>query len=225
MSGHEHSHGAPPAAATPDEGSSTARLLFTLAFFGALGGGILAFTYQKTLAPIRKFAGEKVELAVREVLGAPTKLDTLYLVGDKLSRTPKAGEDVLDATKVFIGLNDKGERIGVAVEEATPGFAADVRLMVGFNPTTGALTGFKVLSQTETPGLGDKIEKDSTFARRFTGKIVNPLKGTKSVTTDPSTVQTITGATISSKAVIKVINKAVETWKPRLDAFAKEGGK
>jgi len=225
VSGHEHSHGAPPAAATPDEGSSSARLLFTLAFFGALAGGILAYTYQKTLAPIRKFAGEKVEVAVREVLGAPASLDTLFLVGDKLSRTLPAGVDLLEAEKVFIGLNAAGERIGVAVEEAAPGFAADVRLMVGFNPATGALTGFKVLSQTETPGLGDKIEKDTTFAPRFKGKIANPLKGTKSVTTDPGTVQTITGATISSKAVIKVINKAVETWKPRLEAFAKEGGK
>ena len=223
MSGHQH--GAPPPAAAPDEGSSTARLLFTLAFFGALGGGILAYTYQKTLDPIRKFAGEKVEVAVREVLGAPARLDTLFLVGDKLSRTLPAGVDVLDATKVFIGFDAKDARIGVAVEEVAPGFANDVRLMVGFNPTTGALTGFKVLSQTETPGLGDKIEKDSTFAKRFTGKIVNPLKGTKNATTDPSTVQTITGATISSKAVLKVINKAVETWKPRLEAFAKEGAK
>jgi electron transport complex protein RnfG len=223
MSGHEHSHGT-PVAAVETEGSSTARLLITLAFFGALGGGVLAYTYQKTLEPIRKFAGEKVEIAVKEVLGGPAKLDTLFLVGDKLSDSLPAGEDPLVATKLFIGYNDRGERIGVAVEEWTPGFAAEVRLMVGFNPSTGALTGFKVLAQTETPGLGDKIDKDPTFAQRFKDKIVNPLKGTKNATTDPSTVQTITGATISSKAVIKVINKAVETWKPRLDALAKEGG-
>lgn len=224
MSGHEHSHGA-PAAPTPDAGSSTARLLFTLAFFGALGGGILAYTYQQTLTPIRKFAGEKVEAAVKEVLGGPATLDTLFLVGDTLSQELPAGADALEATKLFIGFNEAGVRIGVAVEEWTPGFAAEVRLMVGFNPTTGALTGFKVLAQTETPGLGDKIVKDTSFASRFMGKIVNPLKGTKNPTTDPGTVQTITGATISSKAVIKVINKAVETWKPRLEAYQKGGGK
>jgi len=223
VSGHAHSHGAPPSS-PPDAGSSSGRLLFTLAFFGALAGGILAYTYQKTLAPIRKFAGEKVEGAVKEVLGAPTKLDTLFLVGNKLSRTLPAGADAMEATKAFVGYNDKGERIGIAVEEVSPGFANDVRLMVGFNPSTGALTGIKVLAQTETPGLGDKIEKDTTFTKRFTGKLANPLQGTKSLTTDPSTVQTITGATISSKAVIKVINKAVETWKPRLAAFEKEGG-
>jgi len=224
MSGHEHSHGA-PAAATPDEGSSTLRLVFTLAFFGSLAGGILAYTYARTLPPIRKFAGEKVELAVKEVLGSPAKLDTLFLVGDKLSRTPPQGVDVLEATKVFIGINANGEQMGVAVEESTPGFSREVRLMVGFNAQTTALTGFKVLSQAETPGLGDKIEKDSSFMKRFVGKLASPLKGVKSETTDASTVQTITGATISSKAVIKVINKAVSTWKPRLDAYAKESGK
>ena len=168
---------------------------------------------------------EKVEAAVKEVLGGPATIDTLFLVGDKLSQELPAGADVLEATKLFIGFNEAGERIGVAVEEWTPGFAAEVRLMVGFNPTTGALTGFKVLAQTETPGLGDKIAKDTSFASRFMGKIVNPLKGTKNPTTDPSTVQTLTGATISSKAVIKVINKAVETWKPRLEAYEKGGGK
>lgn len=221
MSGHQH--GA-PAAPTPDEGSSTARLLITLAFFGALGGGILAYTYQKTLTPIRKFAGEKVEIAVKEVLGSPARLDTLFLVGDTLSRTVPAGVDKLEATKVFIGFNDKGERTGVAVEEFTPGFSSEVHLMVGFDPATRTLIGFKVLAQSETPGLGDKIQKDTTFAGRFVGKLVNPLKGNKNPTTDASTVQTITGATITSKAVIKVINKAVDTWKPRLDAFAKGGG-
>lgn len=223
MNGHQHSHGAPPSMA-PGTSTSSARLLFTLAFFGSLAGGILAYTYQKTLPPIRKFAGEKMAIAVREVLGAPARLDTLYLVGDKLSKTLPAGEDALAATKLFVGYNAAGGRIGVAVEESSPGFADDVRLMVGFDPATSVLTGFKVLSQKETPGLGDKAEKDTTFALRFVGKLANPLKGDKNPTTDPSTVQTLTGATITSKAVIKVINKAVETWKPRLEAYAKGGG-
>lgn len=223
MTGHDHAHGAPPTP-TPDAGSSSLRLTVTLALFGSLAGAVLAYTYQKTLPPIRKFAGERVEIAVKEVLGSPAKLDTLYLVGDKLSKTPPAGVDPLEAVKVFIGSNAQGEQTGAAVEEAAPGFSSDVRLMVGFNPSTSALTGFKVLAQTETPGLGDKIVKDSSFARQFPGKLATPLKGDKNPTTDPSTVQTITGATITSKAVIKVINKAVETWKPRLDAYAKGGG-
>jgi electron transport complex protein RnfG len=223
MSGHQHAHGAPSATA-PDAGSSSGRLLLTLALFGSLAGGILAYTYQKTLPPIRKFAGERLELAVNEVLGAPARLDTLFLDGDVLRKTAPAGVDPLEAVKVFIGYDSAGVERGVAVEEGTPGFSGEVRLLVGFKPATGELTGFKVLAQTETPGLGDKIIKDSNFVRQFPGKLANPLKGTKAATSDRSTVQTITGATITSKAVIRTINKAVETWKPRLEAFAKGGG-
>jgi Na+-translocating ferredoxin:NAD+ oxidoreductase RnfG subunit len=42
---------------------------------------------------------------------------------------------------------------------------------------------------------------------------------------DPSQVQTITGATISSRAVIRIINHAVERWQPLLVAYEKRGTK
>ena len=61
MTGHEHAHGS-PAAPTPDAGSSSLRLTVTLALFGSLAGAVLAFTYQKTLLPIRKFAAERVDV-------------------------------------------------------------------------------------------------------------------------------------------------------------------
>lgn len=224
MSDHEHAHAAPPAPVTAASGTPAWRLLATLAFGGALAGSLIAYVYQATLPAIQRYAGLKIEGAVREVLGAPARLDTLYLIGDKLSRTPPVGVDIRAVTKAFVGFNANGARIGVAVEAAEPGFADDVRLMIGFNPSTSALTGYAMLGQKETPGLGDKIEKDTAFVARFRGKVA-PVKGTKNSTTDASMVQTITGATISSRAVIQIINHAVALWQPRLAAFEKEGGK
>jgi Na+-translocating ferredoxin:NAD+ oxidoreductase RnfG subunit len=52
---------------------------------------------------------------------------------------------------------------------------------------------------------------------------VAPLSGTKNSTTGASLVQTITGATISSRAVIRIINEAVARWQPRLAAFDRQG--
>jgi electron transport complex protein RnfG len=155
---------------------------------------------------------------VREVLAAPARLDTLYLVGEALSRTPPAGVELRETTKAYVGYDGNGTRIGVAVEAGAPGFADEVRLMVGFNPATSALTGYAVLSQKETPGLGDKIAKDTAFVGRFRGKVA-PLSGTKNSTTEPGMVQTITGATISSRTVIRIINDALARWRPRLAAF------
>jgi len=180
-----HEHPAPVASA-PGKSTPAWRLLATLGVGGALAGALVADVYHRTLPAIERAADARIGGAVREVLGAPARLDTLYLVGDKLSRTPPAGTELRKVAKVFEGFDDSGTRIGVAVESAAPGFADEVRLMVGFNPTTGALTGYAMLGQKETPGLGDKIEKDTAFIARFRGKLT-PVKGTKNSTTDPST--------------------------------------
>ena len=216
-----HAHGVP--AALPTGKSTPAwRLLATLGIGGAFAGALVANVYERTLPAVRAAADARIQGAVQAVLGAPAGLDTLYLDGERLRHTPPAGKDLRDVTKVFVGLDADKKRIGVAVEAVAPGFADDVRLMVGFDPATSALTGFAVLGQKETPGLGDKIEKDTAFNARFIGKIA-PLTGTKQSTTEASMVQTITGATISSRAVIEIINGAIATWQPRLAALAKEG--
>lgn len=199
------------------------RLLLTLAFGGAFAGLLIATVYERTLPAIEKYADSRIEGAVNEVLGGPARLETLYLSGETLVKTPPPGVELRKVTKAYVGFNDQNQRVGVAVEASAPGFADEVKLMVGFDPATGVLTGFSVLSQKETPGLGDKIEKDTAFVGRFRGKSA-PLKGTKNATTDPGEVQTITGATISSRTVIQVINAAVALWQPRLLAFEKKGG-
>ena len=68
----------------------------------------------------------------------------------------------------------------------------------------------KVLRHLETPGLGDKIVKDSAFVAEFDG-VGSPILGVKPDrnTGDPAQVDMITGATISSKAVIKIINERI----------------
>ncbi len=80
-----------------------------------------------------------------------------------------------------------------------------------------------MLDQKETPGLGDKIERDSSFRIQFAGKLP-PLAGVKGHPGGtPSEVQTITGATISSRAVIRIINDAVARWRPLVQAYRARG--
>ena len=232
MSGHHHGLPTEPPAHLPDllppddaqQMVSSWKLLATLFIAGAAAGILVVLVYQLTLPTIQRYAGAKIDGAVREVLRSPATVDTLYFVGDKLVAKLPTGRDVRESTKMFVGRNNSGARTGVAVEAAEPGFQEELHLMIGFDPATNAVTGFKVLDQKETPGLGDKIEKDKAFGAQFIGKI-SPVKGAKRPTTDASTVQTITGATISSRAVIRIINNAVAQWLPRLQAFEKEGGK
>jgi electron transport complex protein RnfG len=78
----------------------------------------------------------------------------------------------------------------------------------------------KVLESKETPGLGDKIEKDSAFVNQFYG-VQSPLVGIKARDNsgDPHEVDMITGATISSRTIIKAINNALERLGPLLDQY------
>ena len=160
---------------------------------------------------------------MREVLKAPARWDTLYLVGNAVTATPPEGSDRRELTKAFVGFDASGARTGVAVVAAEPGFQEVLTLMIGFDPSTGALTGYKVLEQKETPGLGDKIEVDKSFGAQFAGRIT-PVHGVKAgVAANANQVQTITGATISSRAVIRIINNAVAKWRPLIEANDRGG--
>jgi electron transport complex protein RnfG len=179
--------------------------------------------YKATLPTIQKYEALKVEGAVREVLKAPARWDTLYLQGGALTKSPGAGDDPRELPKAYVGFDATGRTLGAAVTAQEPGFQEEVLLMIGFEPSSGTLIGFKVLEEKETPGLGDKIERDTSFVAQFPG-LIAPLKGVRARSgADRSQVQTITGATISSRAVIRIINHAVERWQPLFAAYARKG--
>jgi Na+-translocating ferredoxin:NAD+ oxidoreductase subunit G len=91
--------------------------------------------------------------------------------------------------------------------------------MFGFDPEASRVLGMRILESKETPGLGDKIFKDEAFVAQFQVAQV-PMKPIKpgSGTGDPREVDTITGATISARTVIEIINNRVERMRPLLDA-------
>lgn len=99
-----------------------------------------------------------------------------------------AGDDV------YIVYKD-GEPIGYCVNTTGSGFGGDVNVMVGIDPT-GAVYGVKIVSMSETPGIGTKVQGES-FLSRFVGQA------------GEADVDIISGATFSSKAVIEAVDKAL----------------
>jgi electron transport complex protein RnfG len=83
----------------------------------------------------------------------------------------------------------------------------------------------KVIANKETPGLGNKIETDQAFVSGFID-VAAPVEGVKSGGSEKGAndVVMITGATISSRAVIRIINNAIARWQPLMDAY-REGSK
>jgi len=195
----------------------SARLITTLGGAGAIVGLCIALIYRWTLPTIQANKAAALRGAIAEVLHAPERCDTIWLVNGALTTEPPRADMARTAERVYLGYDSAGKATGVAIVTSSPGFADDIALIFGYEPRSHRLLGMKILTTKETPGIADKIEKP-VFTTQFKDA-VTPLKGVKGARgSDPSQIAMITGATISSRAVLKGINKAVARWQPLLDA-------
>jgi len=203
-------------------GLDSSRLLITLGTVGILAGLLIVIVYQATAPRIQAYKAMKLEEAVSEVLGAPARWDTLYLVdigGGALTLELPEGVEPSSLETIFLGYQEDGTPAGYAISGAEPGFQDIIELIFGYDARTGKVLGMKILQSKETPGLGDKIE-DAAFTAEFEGPEV-PLQGVKAAraTGAPNEVDVVTGATISSRAVIGIINRRIERLEPFLVAY------
>lgn len=201
----------------------SAKLLWTLGTAGALAGVLIVTAHQMTAPRIEAYKAMKLREAVSEVLGGPDHWDTLYVVHGRLTASVPAGVDERDLETVFLGYRGDGTLIGFAATGAEPGFQDIVELIFGYDPVTKTVLGMKVLSSRETPGLGDKIVSDASFQNEFHGPRA-PLEGVKAgrATGADNEVDMITGATISSRTVIGIINHRLERLAPLFEAYLQE---
>jgi len=102
-----------------------------------------------------------------------------------------------------------GDVLGYAVRIQTPGYGGPITMLVGLSPNTEEIIGISVVEQVETPGLGGNITQEA-FRGQFEELSANePITYVKNV--DPmkedNQVQALSGATITSEAVVDGINE------------------
>jgi electron transport complex protein RnfG len=215
-----------PLAVAATAATSSRRLVVTLAACGVIAGVLLAAAYHSTLPAIEATRAAREKEAVREVLGAPPRIDVYYRAGGLLVTELPAGATASETEKVFRGVDAAGKTVGWALKGSSVGYADAVVVLFGWDPATRRIVGMKVLEQRETPGLGDKVQKDEAFAGGLVGREtplvpVKPGKGTGGA----REVDTISGATISSRAVYRAINEALGRWEPMIAAAAGGDGR
>ena len=164
-------------------------ILFAIA---AICTGLVALASEVTKEPIATQKLEAKNAAMQEVL---PDADGFEEVGNT--------EEIAEIQK---GIKD-GAPIGYAIRVISKGYADPIDIMIGVT-TDGVVQGIEILDSNETPGLGDNASEPS-FTDQFKEKstILKVLKGSNP---GDDEISAITGATITSEAVTKGVNKAIE---------------
>jgi electron transport complex protein RnfG len=189
------------------------KMILVLGLAGLLSGLLIVVVYVFTLPLITANRARALRAAVFEVVPGASALQALV---DQDGELVVAAEDS-DASGIYAAYDDQGSFVGYAIPGQGVGYQDVIRLIYGFDPQARHVIGMKVLESKETPGLGDKIIKDEVFLENFRALAIAPeivlvKHGTK---TSAHEVDGITGATISSKAVVKILNTANNEWLPR----------
>lgn len=145
---------------------------------------LLALTYNVTLPTVQAQEAAAEAQAKEEVLPGASDFEDITL-----------GEDANNAVQAAYRATDGS---GYVFRVAVGGYGGPVTFMIGVTDD-GAFSGVGILSHEETPGLGAKID-DPAYLSRFVGS------------NDPYSVDSITGATVSSNALKMALRYALETW-------------
>ncbi|MBT8428323.1 MAG: FMN-binding protein [Gammaproteobacteria bacterium] len=206
------------------------RMIRTLGAIAMLSGLLVVLVFQYTKPIIAENQRIAIEKAVFKVVpGATRRVDVM--LGENGVALP--GEDSGAGEKVYAAFDDRGNLKGVALASGAQGYQDIVKLLYGYDPGCACIRGIKILKMTETPGLGDKIAFDPAFLKNFEAldarlndagdalahKIVAVKAGKKQSAWE---IDAISGATISSVAVAKALNRSMQRVAPLIQRYKQE---
>ena len=178
-----------------------------------LAGLALGATHEVTAPIIASVREEKAQATYKEVYPEAASFEAKDNMAELIS-VSKAAVDAqgigdVSVDDCLLAKDAGGNTIGYLVTATSnEGYGGAVKISVGIDAKTKALTGVGFLTLNETAGLGMKA-KEPLFRNQFPGKTADRFSVVKSGTAGNSEVQAISGATRTSKAVTGAINAAV----------------
>ncbi len=118
----------------------------------------------------------------------------------------------------FVGVFD-GKASAAAFESFGKGFGGDIGLMVAINLDNDNIIGVGVTTHSETPGIGSRAKTDPTFASQFKGL---SIKDAFKVKPDGGQVDTVSGATVTSRGLAVAATEAGNVYKRLKPEIAKK---
>lgn len=181
-----------------------AAILFAITL---LAGLALGFTYQLTKEPIRLQQEKKIKEACQAVFANAAEFKATEMVAGEELQQDFAQRGVSVGT-VFQALDDGGEILGYVLEvTSSEGYGGNIGLYMGVQ-NDGTLNGVSILEISETPGLG--MEAENVLVPQFEGKQIKEFTYTKNGSQSDSEIDAISGATVTTKAVLEAVNAGLE---------------
>lgn len=183
------------------------KMVVVLTVLSSFSGGLLA--------ALRDGTKERIEMQELELVKGPAVRVILKgATNDPLTDRFKIMDGDVERN-IFVGALD-GKRNTIVFETSGTGFADKIGLMVGVNIDEDKILGVGVTTHSETPGLGALAKEDPSFAAQFKGRA---LEGVIKVTKDGGDINSLSGATITSRGVCAAASDAVAVYqriKPQL---------
>jgi electron transport complex protein RnfG len=187
---------------------STLQTAVNLVFFAVLATAVLASTYSLTHDAIVKSEEAAKMKLINQIV--PAALFDNDIIQDKLAVPASELLGTSDPTTAYRA-RLKGEPSAVVLEAVAPdGYSGRIALILAVR-VNGELAGVRVVAHKETPGLGDYIElPKSPWIKGFDGKsrALYPDADWK-VKKDGGQFDYMAGATITPRAVVKAVNRAL----------------
>lgn len=186
----------------------------------ALAGALLLAALHLATAP--RIAATRQQVADRIVL------DALMLPPDTALSIAGVAPDAslaLRAPKRILLARRHQQLVAIVVPVAIDGYVAPIELIVGIAPD-GTVTAVRATAQRETAGIGDRIAADdNAWLQRFIGHaFAAEQAGAWDLRSAGGDFDQITGATITSRAVVEAVRNALQYFAAHREQLLQEAG-
>ncbi len=192
----------------------TLKTAITMIAFAFVGTALLAYVFEITRAPIEASEKEARLALFKQIL--PEHAYDNDLLKDTVLIAPNALLGNALPTEANIA-RISNKAAGVILEAiAHDGYSGDIKLLIAIR-ADGSISGVRVLAHKETPGLGDYIDiARGNWIKLFNGEFLSKTAAKQAIETewqvkkDGGKFDYMVGATITPRAVVKAVFKALQ---------------
>jgi electron transport complex protein RnfG len=182
----------------------------SLALFCGIAAGLLAAVYFYTKPVIALRIAEDQNALLSQVLAGEPFTNDVFAHGQDIELEGQHYQ-------IFAVRGEHGALTHYVIRGSEEGYSGAIRYLIGVD-TRGVITGVRILSHSETPGLGDKIERaKSDWVLSFNDR---SLENTSlwAVKKDGGDFDQFSGATITPRSVVRGVHKAMLALRKQMSA-------